>query len=275
MRIDLNKYITALENKEKDILPVYYSDCFSQESTIPSKEKKYCFIRLYNSYYPKGVFNFGSILKNASKVISDKALDGKFYTHANINYRLTDNFFGLNIDSLDQEEAVKIEQITHEKKEDVTIDLDKSVYSLFRLEMNELDYKNLKIQLNKLKSGSQYTYDVKTFLYTSLLITKNKAKRALTHSGVKPANEHEEKVQLNKVKKGLVCSTFVAFVLKNTHSDIAKWMEDNKISVYEFAPNTLTRLPKLKFCFSGKYTTYPQDVQKYIAKHPEFREYNK
>lgn len=275
MRIDLNKYLTALENKDRDILPVYYSDYFSQESSIPSKEKKYCFIRLYNSHYPKGVFNFGSILKNASKVISDKALDGKFYTHANINYRLTDNFFGLNIDSLNQEEAVKIEQITHEKKEDVTIDLDKSVYTLYRLEMNELDYKNLKIQLNKLKSGSQYTYDVKTFLYTSLLITKNKAKRALTHSSLKPTNTHEEKVQLNKIKKGLICSTFVAFVLKNTHSDVAKWMEENKISVYEFAPNTLTRLPNIKYCFSGKYTTYPQDVQKYIAKHPEFKEYNK
>lgn len=275
MKIDLDKYITALETNDGSIMPSYYHNAFSQESTIPAGEKKYCFIRLYNSHYPKGVFNFGSILKTASTVISDKALDGKFYTHVNIHYKLTDDFIGLNIDSLTQEEAVHIEQITHEKKEDVTIDLEKSVYSLFRLEMSELDYKNLKLQLTRLRKGSNYTYDIKSFIYTTLLITKNKAKRAITRSGVKAENEKEQKVQLNKVKKGLVCSTFVAFILKNTHSDVAKWMEDNKISVYEFAPNTLTRIPNLKFCFSGKYTTYPQDVQKYIAKHPEFKMYNK
>lgn len=273
MRIYLDRYCRSLEEESFENLPISYMSLESDEPlNQPFEKKEWCFIRLYETQY-KNKMSWGNFLKLSNLFFSDKAADGKKYTHANLNYRLTDNYYGLNIKSLDQENALYIEAISEFEPD--RIDPAASGYSVYGVKLTTLEYKNLKMQLEKMKDGNYYKYDILSLFQMAGRITKNRIEDMVKKGKIEKIILEGDDIPLNKIKKGLVCSSFVAFCLKNISGDINKYFNDSKKSVYEFAPNTLTKLPNLTFLFDGKFNTYKQDVREFVKKFPEFAKYNK
>ena len=271
MKIDLNRYSHSLEEESFENLPFSYMSLESDEPlNKPFEKTEWCFIRLYTTVY-RDVISFKQIFKKLNLFFSDKALDGKAYTHANLNYRLTDNYFGLNIKNLNQESALYIE--TYEDDVENGVNKEESTYSVYGLKLTPLEYKNLKIQLEKMKEGNLYKYDILSLVNTAARISKNRISELIKKGKFEKVEIEHGDIPLNRIKKGLVCSTFVAFCLKNISTDFNKYLQESKKSIYEYAPNTLTRVPNIVYLFDGKFTTYKQDVKNFCKKFPEFAKY--
>lgn len=238
---------------------------------INKKELKteYCFIRLYATKY-KGV-TLSQFVRIGNDLFTAKSKKGERYTHAALNYKLNDNFVGLNLD--DDPNDVKIENLrtTAVEAGDVK-DRKTSTFAVYSLRLTEKEWKLLKVNLNKIKTDNNFKYDMKQLVNTAFRSTKNRIKNVIL--GHENFNEVEEDiVDLTKSKKALVCSSFVAYVLQQISHSIKNWMLKHKKSVHDFSPNALTYLPGCKYMYGGFWTEYAKKTKEYVEKHPEFKKY--
>lgn len=245
---------------------------YSTENDKNDKELKteYCFIRLYSTKY-KGLC-FSDLLRIGNELFTSKSKQGKRYTHAALNYKLNDNFVGLNID--DNPNDVKVENLRTTATIDAGDPKDRknSTFDIFSLRLTESEYKLLKVNLNKVKTDNQFKYSIKKLINTAFRSGKVKVKRAvLGHEGYQ--DDEEDIIDLTKSKKALVCSSFVAYVLQSVSPSIKNYMEKHKKTVHDFSPNALTYLPGCKYMYGGYWTEYGKKTKEYVDKHPEFKKY--
>lgn len=258
---NLNNYLEALSKEDHE--PNNYSI-----------KKEWCFIRLYTTEYNKEIFHPAKILRVGNKLISDKASNGKFYTHAAINYSLSDHFVGLNLMKGDPN-SVQIEVVKNWRKGDERYERQDSTFDVFAIPLYKNERELLKFHLNKIITNNHFKYDVKTLLLTALLICKRKAQILMGFSkeNIDEILDEEGDSVLSEIKKGMVCSTFVAFILKNVSADFARWLRETKRSEYEFAPNTLTHIPNIEYLFGGSWNGYARALTNFTKKNPEFAKY--
>lgn len=220
-----------------------------------NRGQRYIFIRFYKTRYLNKANPINTIQLVGNKFI-DKSKDGNVYTHVNMNYTLNDNFIGLDFKGAKQPNAVYKETIA---VEDGRISGD-SYFSVYALPVQEIEYNLIRKELDKLQKSSKIKYDRRTLGLVSWLMLKRRGNlnKLISFSFLD-----------NKAKK-LFCSSFVMYVLYNTVSTIKQWMDKNKLSVYDFSPNTVTLIPGLKMLFNGKFKYYEQERNKFLSSHSEY-----
>lgn len=254
-----------------------YLEALSKEDADPNNytvNKEWCFIRLYTTEYNKDRFHPAKILRVGNKLISDKSSNGKFYTHAAMNYNLSDNFIGLNL-MKDDPNSVQVEIIKTWRKDDERYERQYSMFDVFAIPLYKHERELLKFHLSKIVTNNHFKYDIKTLLLTTILICKKKAQALMsfTKEDINDIIGEDGDSFLSEIKKGMVCSTFVAFLLKNTSSEFAKWIRETNRNEYSFAPNTLTHIPNIKYLFGGTWNEYSRALTNFIKKNPEFAKY--
>ena len=91
-----------------DLLDMCNKCSKSTESTnIGINKSKYAFIRLYKTIYKSDKLSVGSMLKQGTKVFSEKTDTKELYTHAAIYHKLTDKF----VKEIDEIAKVKEKEI--------------------------------------------------------------------------------------------------------------------------------------------------------------------
>lgn len=246
---------------------------FTPDELEDEEKTEYCFIRLYKTEYKKNEFSFGKALRVGNALISEKLPDGILYTHAAMHYKLTDDFIGLNLDPNDPND-VKVE-VLHNSDGLITNkgkDVANSGYVIYALPLSKKEYLNLGLVLNKIRNQNKFKYDVKTLLWTAMLITRRKAIRFFSREDQNQTDDISQ--TLSQMKIGLVCSTFVAFILKSISPDIATHFDKKGISFYEFSPNSLVNLPGIEKLFEGTWLSYEKDVKKFVNQNPKFKKYS-
>lgn len=246
---------------------------FSLENSGNTKELKteYCFIRLYSTKYTK--LCISDLLRIGNELLTEKSKHkGKRYTHAAINYKLNDNFVGLNID--DNPNDVKVENLKTTANIDSGDPKDKrnSTFDVFSVRLTESEYRTLKTNLNNIKTDNKFKYAIKKLVSVAFSQTKTRLKKTVLGHEDDDTRE-EDIVDLTKSEKSLVCSSFVAYVLKSISPSIRNWMEKNKKTEHDFTPNGLTYIPGCKFMFGGSWIEYSKKTREFVNEHPEFKKY--
>lgn len=240
------------------------------------KKQKYCFIRLYSTIY-KGGFSVGKVLKQGTKIFSEKLENGVLYTHAAINYKLTDDFIGLNLDPANPND-VKIEQLKSPDGDNYSNarDYQKSEFTVIAIPLEDEEYENLKEILSKIPHKNDFKYDIKTLLMTALLLSKRRVMRFFKRSNedISPEDNEEIALLIKNTKRGFICSTFVAYILSIVSDSFKKYLTEKKKSVYEFSPNSIYNIPGMIVLFKGRWNRYIAEMEKFVRLNPAFKPYS-
>ena len=232
----------------------------------------YCFIRLYQTHY-KNAFSAGGLLKAANEFISPEGANKKKYTHAAMNYKLNDNFIGLNFDG-NSNNDVKIENMrTEAVSYESPKDRKKSQFDIFAVKLTQKEYENLRKNLNYIKTSNKFVYDFKRLLHISGIILFRRIKEFLFDR--KKSSKEALDVDLRVANESLVCSTFVAFVLTQISPRYAEYFKKQNLSVHSITPNDLTFLPGIIYMYGGTWPEYSIKTRDYIRKNPQFQKYLK
>ena len=258
-----------MQNTLNTIIELNNSQYSLEDKNKKELKTEYCFIRLYSTRY-KGLC-FSDLLRIGNELLTEASKSGKRYTHAAMNYKLNDNFVGLNID--DNPNDVKVENLRTTATIDAGDPKDRknSTFDVFYLRLTESEYKLLKVNLNKIKTDNKFKYDIKKLISVAFRTSRQKLKKAVL--GHESDDSNDDIVDLTKSKKALVCSSFVAYVLQQTSDSIKDWMEKYKKTVHDFSPNALTYLPGCKHMYGGYWPEYGKKTKEYVEKHPEFKKY--
>lgn len=255
-------------------------------------KNKYAFLRFYTTIYKKEVFSAGKVLKIGTTHFSDPLASGKVYTHVAINYSLDDKFVGLNLDPKDPND-VKVEAISdpnYDRLNAKSRDKRASQFVVYALPITGKEHLRLKYILDRVSKENNLTYDIRSLVYTGMLLMKNRFKNFMGFEDYDQSlekiagvgdDEYLTKLEMDEAeriamkKNGFICSTFVMYVLKNCSDDILRWMDREKKDVYEFSPNTVAKIPYIFPLFGGSWVNYKRILNQFIQKNIEFKEYIK
>lgn len=287
-----------MNSVEKLIVSANNSHTKSLETSLmkANKEKtSYAFIRLYASTFTEKL-TFDKILGQSIDFFSEDLEKGESYSHAAMNYRLTDNFFGLNWE-FGEKNDVKVETV-HNKKPTESEDFPNNKFSVYAIPLSEKEHEKLRVNLESFKGSNQFNYQWLDLALAAFHLTKNKLVNKV-HSLFNDEDDYKQTSEASKVitsdeiiidgkkltaaekklliytKKGLVCSTFVVYVLSQVSPDFNTYFKESKKFIQEFSPNTLTTLPGVKLLFKGKWKDYERIAKSFVVKNPEFAKFLK
>ena len=230
----------------------------------------YCFIRLYQTVYKKNL-SAGGVLKAVNEFISPEGKNHKKYTHAALNYKLNDNFIGLNFDGSTNND-VKVENLkTEATSYESPKDRSKSKFDVFALKLTSQEYDALQKSLNVIRTNNKFKYDFKRLLQISGIIIFNKIKDKIFGK----ESSDDIRVDLTQSNESLVCSTFVAYVLSQISPRYADYFKKKDINIHSITPNDLTFLPGIQYMYGGYWSEYNIKTRDFIRKKPEFQKYLK
>lgn len=233
------------------------------------KDTHYCFIRLYQTEYKK-TLSFGNLTKTVNSLLTDTAKNNKRYTHAAINFQLNDNFVGVNFGQ--QGSAIKIEHLkTLGTEEGTPQDRENSKFDVYCLKLTKSEYEYLKKNLSNLKKNNKFKYSFFVLLTLSVDLLFGTIKNKLF--SISKEDSVEVKEDLTQSEQGLICSTFVAFVLSKTSEIYKKYFGMTDKYLTKVTPNDLTYIPGIEFMFGGKWSEYRKKVNNFVNDNKEFKEY--
>lgn len=243
--------------KVPSVSELMYEMAAYKSSELP-KGKKLIFIRNVHTIYKPGI-HAGAILAPFIKHLDNDTDDsGIIATHSTMSCMLDDGFYGLTTDN------VKREYIHNGKGNLITAscDLKQSTYAVYCCQVNDEEYKKIKISLQDSVQNQKIPYNIVQNVKIGLDLIKSK----LTHES---ADVLTTISPLDFSHQHLVCSTYVSFILKNCVPSIASFIRDfNFVS-----PNRLTKYPFMRRMFEGKWIDYEKDCCKYVKQHPELKRY--
>lgn len=221
--------------------------------------KYYVFIRNYDSVNTNIT---SSVFHNAIKLVDNKnKTTNIIYTHSTINTVLNDNFLGL---SPNDHSNLYIEVIDPKNRTDNMTkrigfnDVTKSIFSVWYSEISKKDYILLQQILNEhIKHKDKISYS-----YLNLgKIGINK----IVDKILKLFKRDKSNEALEIKEEKLVCSTFVAYILK--------FLDKFKTKINDYNLYTPTDIvSKLEFTHlvSGKWNEYDDLINDIVKKNPEF-----
>ena len=229
---------------------------------------EWCFIRLYQTVYKK-TLSAGGILKTVNEFISPEGKNHKKYTHAALNYKLNDNFIGLNFDGSSNNdvkvENMRTEATGYESPKDRT----KSKFDIFAIKLTPKEYEDLKKNLNAIRTTNKFKYDFKRLLQISGIIIFRKIKDKLFSR----ESSDEIPIDLRQTNESLVCSTFVAYILSQISPRYSEYFKTKDISIHSITPNDLTFLPGIKYMYGGTWPEYAVKTRDFVKKNPQYQKY--
>lgn len=222
--------------------------------------KFYVFIRNYNTV-SDGIGD--NIFRKGIKVVDTaNPLLNIIYTHSTINTVLNDNFIGLSPNSFSNLYIEVIDpknRSAHNTKMIGHNNAEKSLFSVWYSEISKSDYILLQKLLNEhIKHKDKITYN---YLNIGKIAVNKIVNRILN---VVKSNKSSEALEITNEK--LVCSTFVAYILKFLNKF------KNKIDDFTlYSPTDIVSKLDFKHLVSGKWVEYNDLISDIINKNPEFK----
>lgn len=231
---------------------------------------KYLFIRLYdpcyeNPFYPANMLKGGIVLievNNAGKL-----------SHSAINFSLDDSFYGLTAGGKLQLAQESCEtRLTNKYMRNCIPE--KSFQHTYALLVPEEDYIKTKNAVEAYAKSTKIKYKV------------SKNVKIASFSIIRKVNMKKDEQQLGSCKfpkpkeskkpeNGFVCSTFIAYVLKENVQSVNEFFKNNKINYEYFLVSDIACIPGVIELFSSPWNYYDESVDAFIKENPEFAEYYK
>lgn len=231
--------------------------------------QKYFFIRLYIAEAKAGVISpAATILPQLQDIFVEKSKYNILFKHASFNSVLSDEFYGLMYDQRHHETDIQIESVTDPDSfafnED---DLNRSMFAVFAYPIEDSEYTKLNLLMRKAVKEKNFRYGVLKLLnagVNKIIDFKNKL-----------FNKESKEIDFIDKKRTFVCSSFVAYFLKNVSNRFNKYLNKQNMSIYRFNPNTLSNIPGLIRLFEGTYIEYNKKLDEFCRKNPEFKQFNR
>ena len=268
---------------------VQYEDSYIKND----QENKWIFVRLYDSRYNISLNSIGGGLISFGQKVTQSKYWKIFTNHAAINYKLTDNFFGLSVHNGDA--GLKIERCQNLDDDDFQyinkkdFNYHKSKYYVFGFKCKPEEYETMKKKINNAYKNKTVMFDVGFAGGTmSLVSIGTKIKQLLhvdkilgisilgiIHKSDSVLNDNDYKRKNGQVNK--ICSTFVGGILISSIDYLKSHFEkkENFNKSIFISPSDIACFPKARRLFSGTFDTYNKDMMKFVKKHPDFEEYLK
>ncbi len=256
-------------------------------------ENKWIFVRLYDSRYNLSLSSVGGGLLSFGQKITRNKNWKVFTNHSAINYKLTDNFFGLSVH--DGDASLKIERCQNLDDDDFQyinkrdFNYSKSKYYVFGFKCTPEEYNIMKKKINNAYKNKTVMFDVgfaggTMTLYSILSKIKqilhvdkilNIGILGIIHKSDSVLNDEDYKRKNGQVNK--ICSTFVGGVLISSIGYLRDHFEkkENFNKSIFISPSDIASFPRARRLFSGTFDTYNRDLLRFIRKHPDFDEYMK
>lgn len=254
---------------EEDVSPA------SDESFDETGDFSKCiFIRLYNPDY-NNPFYIANILKGGINLTEISEYN---FSHASINFDLEDDFYGLTSTGyyqlaqescLHPEDNKYMKHCNPETSEQITL----------VLRVSEEEYENTKKMVEEYTTNHKLKYNVglnfknATFAIRRKFFTK-KEKQEFGKTRY-PKNRIKEKKELdpNYRETQMICSSFVAYVLKKNVAYIDDFFTENKINYRYINVTDILSFPNIQPLFYSTWENYELAANAFIEQNPEFSVY--
>lgn len=253
--------------------PYYLEDEFSFNEDI-SEPSKYIFIRLYNPDYTNP-FYIANLLQGG---INLTEISEYHFSHAAINFSLSDDFYGLTSGGyyqLARESCLNPKENKYMKHCD-PIDSEQITLAL---KVNEEEYINLQKEIDEYSKNHKIKYNVgKNFQNAFFALDRrfftNKNKRAFGYADY-PYSKKDQKKDNDKNynETQFVCSTFLAYILYQNVDYIHDYFVENNINYRYINVTDLLFLPNISPLFYSTWENYQTAAENFVNKNPEFSAY--
>ncbi len=267
----------------KEIYDYFHSQTLGIENkkiadklTLPEKNYKYIFIRLYDPVYtanlPAELLKKGQYIVNQTKIPA---------AHSAIGFDLSDNFYGLTIGGdydLKKEVCSQPDSCAYFQ----TCDAAKSYQYTYAIKVSEEEYQAAKKKTLDYYNSKEVKYAVLHNFPVALYCIKKKINLPNFPKLPLPAAYREfltnlkktlRAVKQTKEKDRFVCSTFCSYILISCVPRIALYFCERDFSYDYITPSELSMLPGMKLLFSGKWLDFKKDAADFSKENPEFEEY--
>ena len=227
---------------------------------------KYIFLRLYdidylNPFYIANILKFGINLTEVNDVQA---------SHASINFRLTDDFYGLTSGGkfqLEKESCLDTKSNKFFKK----VNPNNSTQLTYAIKVSEEDYYDALAMVEDYAGNSDVKYDVIENFKIAHFSTRRRFRTKQDERSMEdmfyPELDEDDKAT------NFVCSTFCAYILKENVDYIRDWFDVNEINYKYVGVSDLPSIPGVVELFSSPFLEYDIAVEAFIEKYPEFAMY--
>ena len=233
---------------------------------------KYLFLRLYdvnyiNPFYIANVLKFGINLTDVNNIDA---------THAAINFSLTDDFYGLTSGGeyqLARESCLDTKANKFLKK----CDPNESSQITYAIKVTEDEYEKAQDMVESYAENPDVRYDAGMNFKIANFAAKRKwhteEENQNMENMVYPKEKDKSKGDENYIETKFVCSTFVAYVLKENIGYVGDWFRNNEINYQYVMVSDLPNIPGVEKLFSSDFPEYEIAAEAFVEKYPEFEEY--
>ena len=233
---------------------------------------KYLFLRLYdvsyiNPFYIANVLKFGI---NLTDVNNNEA------THAAINFSLNDDFYGLTSGGeyqLAKESCLDTKANKFLKK----CDPEESSQITYAIKVTEEEFEKAQDMVESYAENPDVKYDAGINFKIANFAAKRKwhtdEENQSMEKMVYPKEKDRSKGDPNWVETKFVCSSFVAYILKENIGYVGNWFKENDINYQYVVVSDIPNIPGVERLFSSDFPQYEMAAEAFVEKYPEFNEY--
>lgn len=247
----------------------------AQSDEEDNPKQKYVFVRLYDPVY-KGI-TAANLLKRGVAATEVNKINS---SHAAIGVTLKDRFYGLTGLKGKDEHDFAIEQVTNLSSNSYMAGCDpqKSTCRVYAYPVDDQEYSKIKSSINKYIRNNTLSYDtIHNFVIAISSIKRKfftkKSKQLIGREAADIISFEDARQEVEKVPTRFVCSTFVAYLMYTCIKRIHNWFDNHNVNYSRVTPSDLSAVRGMRYCFYTKWCDYNTTVQKFVEKHPEFKEF--
>lgn len=232
---------------------------------------KYIFFRLYDIKY-KNFFTPANLLKFCVNLVEVTDITA---CHAAVGFNLNDEFYGLTSGGdhqLVQETCTDTENHKFLRKSNP----DKSTQITYGMKVPEDEYYKLQRFVEGYANSTEIKYSVMKNFQIASFATKRRffTKKENRKFGVmKYPNKKNKYEGTDEKDTKFVCSTFVAYALKENISSVAQWFEENDIDYRYVNVTDIAEIPGVVRLFTSTFSNYLIAANAFVDEYPQFEDY--
>ena len=230
------------------------------------KKTKYIFIRLYDPKYSNPLY-IANLLKAGINITE---LTDNFVSHASINTRLNDDFYGLTMGGKFQLAHESCTNVKGHKYMDKCDPLT-STQITFAIQVSEEEYNNLQQNLDDYSKDPTLAYNAFENFKIAIYDIGRRFFTPAKYQNVQ--NGYYLPTVRRKDVKNFVCSTFIAYLLINNIPEVSNWFDTYKIDYSYINVSDLIQIPGMTRLFSSTWENYNIAAEGFVHKYSEFAEY--